>query len=40
MKKIFLFLAFITLSNSQAQQRPKLVVGGRPDENGILIVFG
>jgi predicted AlkP superfamily pyrophosphatase or phosphodiesterase len=27
MKKIFLFLAFITLSNSQAQQRPKLVVG-------------
>jgi predicted AlkP superfamily pyrophosphatase or phosphodiesterase len=39
MKKIFLFLAFITLSNSQAQQRPKLVVGGRPDENGILVSF-
>jgi predicted AlkP superfamily pyrophosphatase or phosphodiesterase len=27
MKKIFLFLAFIILSNLQAQERPKLVVG-------------
>jgi hypothetical protein len=41
-EKIFLFLAFIILSNNlQAQERPKLVVGIVVDqnENGIFVSF-